>query len=110
MPPSAKLNYALYCSNTQISRTTSREACMNSGNATTRLIVNGKSAGRPDLRSAITNIRAKDIALDVRSTFEAGDVKRLIDEAIREGVGRLLIGGGDGSVNGFRGAIESRAK
>ena len=72
---------------------------MNSGNATTRLIVNGKSAGRPDLRSAITNIRAKDIALDVRSTFEAGDVKRLIDEAIREGVGRLLIGGGDGSVN-----------
>ena len=72
---------------------------MNSGMARNRLIVNGKSAGRSDLRSAITNLRSKDIALDVRSTFEAGDVQRFINEAIAEGVERLLIGGGDGSVN-----------
>lgn len=72
---------------------------MNSSTAETRLIVNGKSAGRADLRSAITDLRSMDIALDVRSTFEAGDVQRLVDEAIAEGVGRLLIGGGDGSVN-----------
>jgi lipid kinase YegS len=72
---------------------------MNSSTAETRLIVNGKSAGRSDLRSAITDLRTNGIALDVRSTFEAGDVHRLIDEAIHEGVGRLVIGGGDGSVN-----------
>ena len=72
---------------------------MNSVTAETRLIVNGKSAGRSDLRSAITNLRSRDIALDVRSTFEAGDVQRLISEAIHEGVKRLIIGGGDGSVN-----------
>jgi lipid kinase YegS len=72
---------------------------MNSSTAGARLIVNGKSASRSDLRSAITNLRDEGIALDVRSTFEAGDVHRLIAEAIREGVRRLLIGGGDGSVN-----------
>jgi len=72
---------------------------MNSGTAETRLIVNGKSAGRADLRSAITDLRSRGIALDVRSTFEAGDVQRLVNEAIAEGVGRLLVGGGDGSVN-----------
>jgi lipid kinase YegS len=64
-----------------------------------RLIVNGKSAGRSDLRSAITTLRKKGIALEVRSTFEGGDVERFVNEAINEGVSRLLIGGGDGSIN-----------
>jgi len=72
---------------------------MKNGIPTPRLIVNGKSSGRADLRSAIISLRKSGVALEVRSTFEAGDVRRFVDEAIHEGVRRLLIGGGDGSVN-----------
>lgn len=64
-----------------------------------RIIVNGKAAGRADLREAIDLTRASQGGLQVRSTFESGDVHRLVDEAIADGVKRLLIGGGDGSVN-----------
>ncbi|MEP4484451.1 lipid kinase YegS [Marinobacter alexandrii] len=65
----------------------------------TRLIVNGKSAGDSQLRASIASVRESGTALEVRSTFESGDVQRMVDEAIGESVDRLLIGGGDGSVN-----------
>lgn len=44
-------------------------------------------------------MRESGTALEVRPTFESGDVKRLVCEAIKENVDRLIIGGGDGSIN-----------
>lgn len=64
-----------------------------------RLILNGKKAARPDVRAAVNAIRAAGQTLDVRVTWEAGDVARLVAEAAREGVPRVIAGGGDGSVN-----------
>lgn len=64
-----------------------------------RLILNGKKAGRPDVRAAVTAIRAAGLALDVRVTWERGDAARLVVEAAADGVGRVIAGGGDGSVN-----------
>ncbi|MEA3302066.1 MAG: lipid kinase YegS, partial [Pseudomonadota bacterium] len=37
--------------------------------------------------------------VEVRVTYEYGDVERLVNEAVRDGTTRIVIGGGDGSVN-----------
>ncbi|MDQ9090066.1 lipid kinase YegS [Pseudoalteromonas haloplanktis] len=63
-----------------------------------RLILNGKKAGEESLRSAISQFR-RSHPLQVRCTFEGGDINRLINEAINEQCTRLVIGGGDGTVN-----------
>ena len=70
-----------------------------------RLIVNGNSVGRADLRSATSALRENGMPLDVRSTSDIGDVKRFVDEAVNEGVRRLVTGGGDSSINQFFDAL-----
>jgi len=64
-----------------------------------RLILNGKKAGRPDVRAAVAGLREAGHDLEVRVTWERGDAARLVAEAAREGVERVIAGGGDGSVN-----------
>ncbi len=64
-----------------------------------RLILNGKKADRPDVREAVKAVRAAGHDLDVRVTWERGDAMRVVAEAAREGVPRVIAGGGDGSVN-----------
>ncbi|MEH6577950.1 MAG: lipid kinase YegS [Amphritea sp.] len=63
-----------------------------------RIILNGKKAGLAPVRAAITSAR-KSNRVDVRATWEAGDVHRLVQEACTEGCRRLVAGGGDGTVN-----------
>jgi len=64
-----------------------------------RLILNGKKAGRSDVREAVARLRRNGHGLEVRVTWERGDAARLVAEAAREGVDRVIAGGGDGSVN-----------
>lgn len=64
-----------------------------------RLILNGKKAGLPDVRAAVQAVRSAGHDLEVRVTWEKGDAARLVAEAAREGVPRVIAGGGDGSVN-----------
>ncbi len=66
--------------------------------STIRLILNGKKAGLEPVRSAIYEAR-NNTDIEVRVTWESGDVARFVNEAIKEGIHRLIIGGGDGSVN-----------
>ena len=63
-----------------------------------RIILNGKKAGLEPVRSAIFSARENGPA-EVRVTWEAGDVSRLVKEAHAEGCSRLVAGGGDGTVN-----------
>jgi len=63
-----------------------------------RVILNGKKAGLEPVRSAIFSARESG-PVDVRVTWEAGDVFRLVQEACAEGCQRLVAGGGDGTVN-----------
>ena len=63
------------------------------------IILNGKKAGMPTVRDAIATLRKEVEQVEVRVTYEFGDVKRFIHEALELGVERLIIGGGDGSVN-----------
>lgn len=64
-----------------------------------RLILNGKKADRPDVRAAVKAVRAAGHDLEVRVTWERGDAARFVAEAARDGVPRVIAGGGDGSVN-----------
>lgn len=64
-----------------------------------RLILNGKVAQEPVIREAVTAMREAGCDLQVRVTWEAGDALRLVEEARREGVVRLIAGGGDGSIS-----------
>lgn len=64
-----------------------------------RLILNGKSAGDDALREAVSTMRERGIALDVRVTWEAGDAERYVSEAIAEGADTLIAAGGDGTLS-----------
>ncbi len=64
-----------------------------------RLVLNGKSAGDEPLRAAVAAMRERDIALDVRVTWEAGDAERYVAEAIADGVDTVIAAGGDGTLS-----------
>lgn len=64
-----------------------------------RVILNGKKADLPEVRKAITQLRDQGHNIEVRVTWEQGDVHRLIEEATGQGVRRIVAGGGDGTVN-----------
>ena len=72
-----------------------------------RLIINGKSAGDPALRSAVKEIRKAGHPLDVRVTWEGGDAARYAAEATQEGIDVVIAGGGDGTVNEVAGGVLS---
>ncbi|MTH97009.1 lipid kinase YegS [Roseibium sp. RKSG952] len=68
-----------------------------------RLILNGKSASRDDVRRAVETLRATGHQVSVRVTWEVGDAPRLAREALaradQEGITTLVAGGGDGTIN-----------
>lgn len=64
-----------------------------------RLILNGKSAGDDALRDAVSVLRRRGIALEVRVTWEAGDAERYVSEAIADGADTLIAAGGDGTLS-----------
>lgn len=65
---------------------------------TTRIILNGKKAPIEAVRLAITEVR-NHYELEVRVTYEAGDIARLVSESIAEKCSRIIAAGGDGTVN-----------
>jgi len=64
-----------------------------------QLILNGKSAGRADVRAAVHAIRAKGHPVSVQVTWEAGDAARFACDAAQQNVDVVVAGGGDGTVN-----------
>lgn len=60
------------------------------------LILHGKQAGNQEVRAAVTTRREDGWQLDVRVTWEAGDARRLVNEALQAGYPILIAGGGDG--------------
>lgn len=64
-----------------------------------RLILNGKSAGEESVRDAVAALREAGQRLDVRVTWESGDEKRYVEEAIADGAAVIIAGGGDGTLS-----------
>ena len=73
-----------------------------------RLLLNGKSAGDDALREAVSSMRESGIALDVRVTWERGDAKRYVDEAIADGASCVIACGGDGTLGEVAAALAER--
>lgn len=72
-----------------------------------RLILNGKSAQKPAVRKAVGDLRKLGHTVEVRVTWEGGDVRRLVEEALHDAasgrVDTIVAGGGDGTVNAILG-------
>ncbi|PKH98357.1 lipid kinase YegS, partial [Shewanella sp. 11B5] len=64
-----------------------------------RLLLNGKKATNVDIRQSVIALREQGYTIDVRVSWESADMLRFITEAIADNVGRVVIGGGDGSLN-----------
>ncbi|QLF91762.1 lipid kinase YegS [Pseudomonas sp. ABC1] len=72
------------------------------------LILHGKQALNEDVRHAVARWRETHggpQSLAVRVTWEGGDARRLVHEAVAQGYGRIIAGGGDGTVREVAGAI-----
>ncbi|WP_028772491.1 lipid kinase YegS [Shewanella waksmanii] len=70
-----------------------------------RLLLNGKKAALETIRDAVYAIRQQGTDLEIRVTWEGGDMARLVDEAIQQGCQRIIAGGGDGTVNEVASAL-----
>jgi lipid kinase YegS len=62
------------------------------------LILHGKQALNEDVRAAVEQYRQQGHELAVRVTWEGGDAQRLVDEALAQGYGQIVAGGGDGTL------------
>lgn len=62
------------------------------------LILHGKQALNEDVREAVQGKREEGWDLAVRVTWEAGDARRLVEEALAMGYRKLIAGGGDGTL------------
>lgn len=72
------------------------------------LILNGKSAGDQAVREAVAAMRETGVQMDVRLTWEHGDARRYVDEAIEHGVDCVIAGGGDGTLGEIAAALSAR--
>jgi len=51
------------------------------------------------MRSAVSILRKESSRIEVRVTWEHGDGERLVNEASRDGIQRIVAAGGDGTLN-----------
>ena len=72
------------------------------------LIINGKSAGNEDLRGAVSQMRRRGIAIDVRVTWERGDAVRYVEEGRARQVTHYIAAGGDGTLSEVAAALAQR--
>lgn len=87
----------IFCAAASLRLPVQKNPCMPSSRW--RLILNGKSAGDDALRDAVSVLRRRGIALEVRVTWEAGDAERYVSEAIADGADTLIAAGGDGTLS-----------
>lgn len=64
-----------------------------------RLLLNGKKAHLPEIRTSVAALRDQGHHIEVRVTWEQGDIHRFVHEAVHEGIPRIVAGGGDGTIN-----------
>ncbi len=62
------------------------------------LVLHGKQAGNEEVRAAVAAQREAGRELAVRVTWEDGDARRIVEEALAAGYATLVAGGGDGTL------------
>ncbi|MEA9388968.1 lipid kinase YegS [Acerihabitans sp. TG2] len=69
------------------------------------LIINGKNAGNESVRLAVHQQREAGYPIEVRVTWEHGDARRYVLEAVELQVDTVIAGGGDGTINEIAGVL-----
>jgi lipid kinase YegS len=64
-----------------------------------RLLLHGSLAKREDIKAAVEEARLKGNHVEVRVSWETGDMERLAAEAVEDGVEILVTAGGDQTVS-----------
>ena len=68
-----------------------------------RIVLHGKAAADPRLRTAAAALREQHHTVEVKVTWEAGDAARLTAEAVADArqnhIDCIVAGGGDGTIN-----------
>ena len=64
------------------------------------IVLNGKTAGREDVRAAVGAARGDGLKIEVGVTWEGSDAERFARRAAKEGFEVVVAAGGDGTVNG----------
>ena len=63
------------------------------------IVLHGKQAANARVRQAVAAQRKAGHKVEVRVTWEAGDVPRMVREAVDAGANTVVAGGGDGTIN-----------
>lgn len=74
------------------------------------LILHGKQALNEQVRTAVSQQRARGWDLAVRLTWEGGDAQRLVGEALAAGYQDIIAGGGDGTLRDVAEALVHSGK
>ena len=69
------------------------------------LILNGRAAEDPELRSAVERLRAAGHRVEVRVIWEPADTPKFAEQGAREGFDAVVAAGGDGTLNQVLGGI-----
>jgi len=71
--------------------------------ANLRIVLHGKAAADPRVRTAVQTLRREGHGVEVRVTWEPGDAARLTAEALADAsagkISCIVAGGGDGTIN-----------
>ena len=70
-----------------------------------RILLNGKSSASVELRETVFALRKQGYTIDVRVTWEQGDIDRFVIEACQDGIERLVAAGGDGTIHEVTNAL-----
>lgn len=74
------------------------------------LVLNKKSANEPTVREAVDHVRRKGADLRVRIPWDAEDNARVVCESLENGARRIIVGGGDGTINAVVNALVGKGQ
>jgi lipid kinase YegS len=63
------------------------------------LVLHKKSCTRPEVKAAVKHVRQSGIDVDVYIPWSRKDLRRFVQQAIKDGAQRIVAGGGDGTLN-----------
>ena len=69
------------------------------------LILHKKSCNRPEVKAAVRQVRSEGIELEVIIPWRGKDLRQFARKALRKGVKRFVVGGGDGKLNNVLNAM-----
>lgn len=78
--------------------------------ATTCLVLHKKSCNRPEVKAAVDHVKGLGVDLHVHIPWSGKDLRKFVRQAVKDGVKRIVAGGGDGTLNAVVNAMIRKDK